>query len=295
MNSPKERTILANGLRHHLLEWGVPNGLPTFFLIHGFMDAAATWDLVAPHLLQGGFHCVAMDMRGFGDGPRVPEGAYYHFADYIFDVADAVDAVSPDRPLVVVGHSMGGTIATLFAGAFPERVSHVVLIEGLGPPDNMHEAAPDRMRSWIEGVRKMKANPLKPLQDESDGVRRLAVNHRSVPAEILASRAKLLMRSEGERVEWKSDPLHRTLSPVPFFSGVYKAFAARIKAPVLFVSGGTDGYHPPDENERLAAFQALSKRDFEGAGHMVHWTRSRELAEAIQSFVRSDSHEARND
>lgn len=286
MIPPKERSIVANGLTHHLLEWGAPNALPTLFLIHGFMDAAATWDLVAPLLLEKGFHVVAMDMRGFGDGPRVPEGAYYHFADYIFDVADAVDVVSPERPLVVVGHSMGGMIATLFAGTFPERASHVVLIEGLGPPDNTADAAPDRMRSWIEGVRKMKAKPLKPLEDGNDALRRLSMNHRLVPQEILTTRAQLLTRNDGAALQWKSDPLHRTLSPVPFFAAVYKSFASRITAPVLFISGGNDGYHPPDESERLAAFRSISTVDFEGAGHMVHWTRARELAESLASFAR---------
>ena len=248
------------------------------------MDAAATWDLVAPLLAARGHHVVAMDMRGFGDGARIASGGYYHFADYIFDVADLVDAVLGNASLHVVGHSMGGTIATMFAGTFPERVSKLALLEGLGPPDNTPDAAPDRMRTWIEGVRKTKGIPPKPLANEEDAFKRLALNHRTVPPELLRTRVPWLTVRDEHGLRWKSDPLHRTISPVPFFASIYKAFASRITCPVLAVSGGSEGFHPADEAERLAAFRSLALVEFPGAGHMVHWTRARELSEKLVDF-----------
>src|SRR5260221_338038 len=110
------------------------------------MDAGGTWDLVAPAIASAGFRVLAPDLRGFGASSSAPAGAYYHFPDYIADIA----ALAPNGPLRVVGHSMGGTAATLFSGAHPERVRSLVLIEGVGPPDNPPEIAPDRMRRWLD-------------------------------------------------------------------------------------------------------------------------------------------------
>ncbi|HEY8079264.1 MAG TPA: alpha/beta hydrolase, partial [Labilithrix sp.] len=150
--------VLANGLEHNVLEWNAasdakPRG--AVLLVHGFMDAAATWDRVAPKLAAAGLRVLAPDMRGFGEGARVAPGGYYHFVDYVFDLADLALALSPE-PFALVGHSMGGTVATMLAGTFPERVTRLVSMEGLGPPDHGFDAAPVRMRAWIEQVRALR-------------------------------------------------------------------------------------------------------------------------------------------
>ena len=114
---PDSHKVLANGLEQHVLEWPSrgPAPGPTVLLLHGYMDAAATWQPVAPALTAEGFRVLAPDLRGYGDGARVPAGGYYHFADYVFDVADLVDQLVPaGSPLIVVGHSMGGTIANMY-------------------------------------------------------------------------------------------------------------------------------------------------------------------------------------
>jgi pimeloyl-ACP methyl ester carboxylesterase len=288
--------IVANGLDHRVLEWPsagpakVTSSANTVFLLHGFLDAAGTWDKVAPVLANEGFRVLAPDMRGFGDGGRAPRGSYYHFADYIADLAELIESLSPNEPVALVGHSMGGTIATLYAGAFPENVVRLANLEGLGPPDNPFEAGPTRMRTWIRDLRaiRMRGEPA-PLRRE-DARRRLVANHPSVPRDVLDDRLPHLVRavedSEGSaRVVWRYDPIHRTTSPVPFFANLFVEFAKRVTCPVLFVSGGPTGYHPPDEDTRLAAFGQVERRTLEGAGHMMHWTRPAELASLLEAFL----------
>jgi len=255
-------------------------------LLHGYMDAASTWDLVAPALADAGFRVLAPDLRGFGDSPRVPAGAYYHFPDYVFDVADIVDALVPSgAPLHLVGHSMGGTIATLFAGALPERVTRMALLEGLGPPDNAHEAAPDRMRAWIEGVRALRSRAERPMASPADATRRLAVNHPQVPPVVLRGRVDALVRTLPDgRLVWKADRLHATRSPMVFFAASWKAFARRVTCRVMCVSGGPEGWHPPDEDERMACFGAVDREVIEDAGHMMHWTKPAEVASLLARF-----------
>lgn len=280
--------VHANGLEHHVLAWGAEEAGAVALLLHGFMDAAGTWDLVAPHLAEAGLRVLAPDMRGFGRGPRVPAGAYYHFADYVADVDGLVDAlVASGQRLFLVGHSMGGTVATLYAGTRPERVTKLADLEGLGPPDHPHEVAPDRMRAWLDGLRTLA--PSKPMTP-SEALDRLAGNHRGVDRAVLESRLPHLVRDAGGgSVTWCFDPLHRTTSPVPFFAKSFRAFAARVTAPVLFVSGGPRGYHPPDEEERLAAFPRLVRRELPESGHMMHWTAPRELASTLISFWRGET------
>lgn len=277
---------------HHVLEWSHATASPrlTVALLHGFMDAAGTWDLVAPSLASAGHRVLALDLRGFGEGARVPRGGYYHFADYVHDVADVLDALASGEPLAIVGHSMGGTVATLYAGAFPERVARLACVEGVGPPDMDADTAPVRMRAWIDGVRRVRARGRERGSfSRAEALRRLGLNHPGVPPEVLASRLVHLVEErpeEGEdRVTWRSDPLHRTTSPVPFFARVFEAFARKVTCPVLFVSGGPTGFHPPDEAERLAAFASVEQVEIADAGHMVHWTRPEVLAEHLVRFL----------
>ena len=281
--------IEGNGLEHHALVWN-PAGARTVVLVHGYMDAAGTWDRVAPALAELGLRVIAPDMRGFGEGARAPRGSYYHFADYVFDLADLALAVSPAEPIALVGHSMGGTITTLFAGAYPERVSRLAILEGLGPPDNPFEIGPVRMRNWIDQVRRVREREGEgraPTFTLEEARRRLAANHPNVAPEVLAHRLPHLVRDAGgDRFAWRFDPLHKTTSPVPFFARLFVAFARKVTCPVLFVSGGPAGFHPPDEDERLAAFASLERSEIEDAGHMMHWTRPDEVGRLLAAFLR---------
>jgi pimeloyl-ACP methyl ester carboxylesterase len=247
------------------------------------MDACGTWDLVAPALATAGLRVLAPDMRGFGEGARAPNGSYYHFVDYVFDLAELVEMLSPAEPVALVGHSMGGMIASLFAGTFPERVTHLVNIEGVGPPDNPFEVGPARMRGWIEQVRASRLRRgARPTLTRDEALVRMRANHPNVAPEILAHRLPHLASATGdERLSWHFDPLHRTMSPTPFFARLFAEFARKVTCPVLFVSGGPRGYHPPDEAERLAAFERCRRVELPEAGHMVHWTEPAALAKLL--------------
>lgn len=286
---PRSLKLPANGLEHHVLEWdAVAASGTTALLLHGYMDAAGTWDLVAPRLAEAGLRVLAPDLRGFGDGPRIPPGAYYYFPDYVLDVAELVEAlVPPGAPLLVVGHSMGGSVATLYAGCFPERVTKLVVVEGMGPPDSDHAHSADRMRRWIDEVRAVRRRGDKSMASRDEALRRLAGNHPRVDRAVLETRLGALARGPGEdgRFAWKADPLHGTSTPVPFFAESFKSFARRVTCPVLFVSGGPLGWHPPDEDERLGAFRHHERVEIADAGHMMHWSRPEELSRALVQFA----------
>jgi pimeloyl-ACP methyl ester carboxylesterase len=280
-------------LPYRVLRWGFAEGAkdgapPPIFLLHGFADAAASWDAVAEALVAGGHAVFALELRGYGDGPRLPEGLNYHFIDHVEDAARMIERVAATyrtaaNPVHLVGHSMGGAIATYFGGAFPERLQSLTLLEGLGPPDTPIAAAPDRMRQWLSTTAE---TPKAMTRD--DALRRLRRNHPRVDEEMLRSRLDALATTDGhagDLIRWKMDSRQKGPSGAIFRADVLNEFAKRIRCPVLHVSGGPSGWHPPDEDARLSAFPNVARAEIADAGHMMHWTAPAKVAELIDAHV----------
>jgi pimeloyl-ACP methyl ester carboxylesterase len=277
--------VFVNGIRLYVHRFqpasGRQSGL-TVLLLHGFLDSGATWDLVAEPLARAGHDVLAPDLRGFGESDPVGTGGYYHFPDYVGDLALLVEDLAP-KHLAVVGHSMGGTVAALYAGTVPGRVEHLALLEGLGPPGTDASAAVDRMRAWLDDLRTIDRNP-RPLSSFEEALDRLARRHPRVPRDVLESRARLLTRMDSGRLSWAYDPMHRTTSPTPFNLEAFKCFLRRITAPTLYVSGGLTGMRMPDEAERIACIRDAHHVDLPDAGHMMHWTAPQALADHLLAF-----------
>lgn len=282
--------VTANGIRLALHRAVVDapkaafHGRRTLLLLHGFLDAGRTWDLVAEPLASAGYEVIAPDLRGFGDSARVPSGGYYHFADYVADVDDVVHQLAPDW-LGVVGHSMGGGVASLWAGTRPERPRRLAILEGLGPAADPPELSVLRMRAWLRDLAKIERAP-RALESMEQAIDKLAATHPRVDRALLATRAEILVRKRDDgRIEWAYDPLHRSTSPTPFQVDVFNTFLQHVECETLFVDGGPLGWHPPDEEARLSRISKLERFAIPEAGHMMHWTAPEALAEALLAFL----------
>jgi pimeloyl-ACP methyl ester carboxylesterase len=133
--SATNRMLPVRGLRYHLTQWGTPQaGQPLLVMTHGFMDVGASFQFVVDALHSQ--RCViAPDWRGFGL-TEAPTGAdAYWFADYLGDLDALLDALSPDAPVDLLGHSMGGNVVMTYAGVRPHRVRRLINLEGFGLPD----------------------------------------------------------------------------------------------------------------------------------------------------------------
>ena len=282
--SPNKHRVRGMGLELNVLEWSSSGARGACVLLHGFQDVAYSWDLVAPALASLGYRVLAPDLRGFGESGRVHESGYYYFPDYVFDLTEMVDAMAPNEAIALVGHSMGGNVATMFAGLYPERVQKLALLEGVGPPAFGEDMVIDREKMWIDGVRKARAKAEKPMT-LADVIRRLGIGHPGVREEVLRNRATQLSRRIGEdQYVWAFDPLHRTRSPIPFSLERWRAHAQRITAETLCVGGGNTGFHPEDEAERIATFPHARAIEIDDAGHMMHWTRPEAVARVLCEF-----------
>jgi pimeloyl-ACP methyl ester carboxylesterase len=281
VSAPRHVELEANRLRLHLLEWGA--GERVVLLLHGFLEHAHAWDLVAPRLAAAGLHVYALDWRGHGDSEWIGRGGYYHFLDYVADLAFLVPQLAP--AVALVGHSMGGGAAVLYAGSEPARVSRLVAIEGLGVPDVDPAGAPERVCGWLEDLRRTAARSRRaPLLE--DAVTRMCERfpHLGRPAARHLIEHNLCER-EGE-VRWKFDPLHQTRSPQPLPLAQARAFWRRVTAPALFVQGGESGFRGAyaDLDERLALLRAR-REVIRGAGHHPHLEQPEALARLLVEFI----------
>jgi pimeloyl-ACP methyl ester carboxylesterase len=281
---PIETSVVANGMAHHVLEWARPGATRTVVCCHGYLDVGASWDLVAQHLVRGGRRVVAFDFRGHGGTEWVKPGGYYHFADYVFDLSDLVAIVAPDG-FDLVGHSMGGTVAAMFAGLRPAGLRKLVLAEGLGPPESPPDHLPDRIAEWIHGVKKVRSTTPRALVDLDEAARRLRSQHVELDAPLARWVAERSTRRDAEgRLFFAFDPLHRTRSPLPFRVDQFRALLARIDVPTLYVSG-QNGFEIGDEAARLSAIARLSQREIPDVGHMMHWLAPEALAREIDAHL----------
>lgn len=279
---------MANGLRHRVLEWS-PREAPvdTLLLAHGFLDVGLSWFRVAEELVARGHRCIAWDWRGHGQTEWVGAGGYYHFHDYVRDLDALLPLLVPaDGPRPhLVDHSMGGSVATLFAGTFPERLASVSMIEGLGPLAFDLERSVQKVRMWLQGCEKAArpADPVSRAQIRGRLERRHGVELDPALAEVLVEELSEPIAGDADARRWRFDPLHRTLSPSPFQPAIFTRFLESIgaaKLPTLVVTGER-GYRPPDEDARRAALGEHTFLELPGAGHMMHWHHAPELAAAI--------------
>ncbi|MSP41465.1 MAG: alpha/beta hydrolase [Deltaproteobacteria bacterium] len=288
MTAPREHIVESLGLPLHYLEWGEPGGEP-LVLVHGFLDLAYSWRLFVA-ALQAKSHrplrIIAPDCRGHGDSGWVGAGGYYHFPDYVYDL-DCVLRAAGISQCKLIGHSMGGTIAFQYSGTFANRVTKLVLIEGVGPVGMEFSDAPARMQLWIDEVRERGRRHFREYTSIEAGASQLRQsNPRLNDAFALdLARAAMKQNHHGKWV-WKFDPLHRTASPQPFYSAQALEFFRRIECPVLIVDGQQSRQtRRTDKQQRYQALRDQRHVVIDNAGHMVHQDNPERLAEAVAPFL----------
>lgn len=283
---PKLRTLEANGLRHNVLEWDVASADTTVVLLHGFLDLAWSFEHVALKLAPR-YHVIAPDFRGHGDTDWVGAGGYYYFPDYTADLARLLPPLTRRR-VYLVGHSMGGVVATQYTGTFPERVQKLALLEGTGPPDGRAAAAPEQMLKHIQTVDEVRAKRLRPLASLAAAAERLRQLYPRVDPAWAARLAEKATRAApdgppGGRI-WKHDPLHRTRSPLIFLLPLMEAFIRRIACPVLLVNAAESKLTFLHDPARQALYPNAQLRTLPDAGHMMQLDQPERLADMLLEF-----------
>jgi pimeloyl-ACP methyl ester carboxylesterase len=286
---PQSRRVEIDGFAIHYWEWLPAQGdaaADLVVLLHGFLDHGYTFaPMVAAARARFTARLVAPDFRGHGRSGRVGPGGYYYFPDYIGDTWRLIERI-PHRRLAVVGHSMGGSVAWMLGGAWPARVSAMVLMEGLGPPDFPSEDSAALLRQWVESVDRVRAHPPRSMATVEDAATRLRQANPLLPESIALDLARTgTERAIDGGLIWAFDPLHRTPSPLPFSLRRARAFWSAITCPVLHVLGSESQFRLPDADERLACFRHLRQVEVPQAGHMMHHDQPAATAQLIADHI----------
>jgi pimeloyl-ACP methyl ester carboxylesterase len=291
MYAPKRFSTLEHiqvrSLRIGVRRWGCADA-PRLFFLHGWMDSSPTFQFLVD-ALQGAWQVIAPDWRGYGASQWLSHP--YWFPDYYADL-HAILAHYSDEPVCLVGHSMGGNIASIYAGLRPERVSRLVMMDFLGLPVPTDADGSRPLGHWLDEVFKTPTLRTYPSH-EALAQRLMAANPRLTPARAgFLSRAVSCTTEDG-LVSMACDPWHRV--PAPTLYRVEDAMASwqRVTAPVLMLLAD-EGYvqqrfaSQPDEfQRRLRCFQHHQMLTITDASHNLQHDQPEQVAAALENFLQT--------
>ena len=260
--------------------WGPEDGKPVLAL-HGWLDNAATFDLIAP--LLKGVRLVCLDTPGHGLSDHRPPGVFYHFIDNITEVMLAADWLGWDK-FNLMGHSMGAGLATLAAGSFPDRIERLALIEGIGPMSNQAKDAPGLIKEAHEHMAALagKTPPRYKNPEQALKARMTSFPLAESGARILVNRG---LKKSGDIWEWTSDPRLTLRSRLRLTEDQVRAFLSEIACPTMLLLGeSSQARKMAIITERQPFVSQLDVRTLPG-GHHLHLEHPEEVAEAFNEFL----------
>ena len=286
-DSPTSHVYYSQRLRLHYLDWGNA-GAPALLLVHGVQDHCHTWDALAPRFAAR-HHVVAPDLRGHGDS-QWALGTSYHYVDYVYDLNQLVDQAGL-APVTLVAHSMGGTLALLFAGTYPEKVARVAVIEAIGLWGHRFAGVPaaERLRTWIDETRALAGRQPRRYASVEEAYARM----QTANPNLSADQARHLTihganQNEDGSWSWKYDNYTYARPAFGLSDAQTIELWRRITCPVLILNAD-DGYdHRVGHAGTDEHFADVTMETIARAGHWTYHDQLDEVARHLDAFLASD-------
>ena len=278
--------IDIRGLQYAVHTWGEPAGTPVM-LLHGWADSGMSFQFVAD-ALPDDWYLIAPDWRGFGDSDWDKQG--YWFPDYLADLEDVLNYFAPDSSVRLVGHSMGGNIACLYAGIRPDRVSHLVSIDVLGLPDSEPIDAPARYRKWLDQLHQGSVfSDYDEIAQLVQHIHKLAPGITDEYVDFIAENWSKPAPGGGFVI--KADPAHKRVNPVLYRRQEARACWQETQAKTMLVFGEDsrfykDYYENSYKDDFRNCFSNLREESISDTAHMIHLQQPEKLAQLLDDFLR---------
>jgi len=275
----RDTDIAVNGMSLRLTEWGPGEGRP-LFMLHGIRGYAETFAGVA-QALQPDFRVLAYDQRGRGASSWDP-GLNYYTDAYVDDLAGVADALRVDS-FDLLGHSMGGIAAIVFAARYPARVRRLI-VEDAGPAAFEGSAGAARIQ------RELRETP-QSFTDLTAARAYLRALRPSVTEAAREERLRHMLKEDGAGGwTWRHDHAGiaaTRLNPDPARVVDLWPQVAALTCPTLVVRGGRSDYLQAQTAREMAARNPnVEWIEIEGAGHYIHDDCPAAFAQAVGGFLR---------
>ncbi|MBI3675259.1 MAG: alpha/beta hydrolase [Proteobacteria bacterium] len=288
MQGPTSHLYFSQRLRLHYVDWGNEDA-PALLLIHGGRDHCRNWDWVAERLADR-YHIIAPDLRGHGDSDWA-QGGGYNELNYVYDIAQLVHQKKM-APVTIIAHSLGGSIALLYSGLFPETVKKVVAIEGLGPSPDMlrrmrETPIESRVRHWIQMRRDGAGRTPRKYATIEDATARMKEENKHLSdAQARHLTIHGAVQNEDGTFSWKFDNFVRLGGgPAGLSTEDQRHIWGCITAPVLLVRGAESWASDPAADGRIKHFKNAKLENIERAGHWSHHDRLEEFMSKVDGFL----------
>ena len=300
--SSRSEFVPVRGLSYHVQIWGspapAPSPLPPLLLLHGWMDIAASYQFMVDAFSAAfatGRTIIAPDWRGFGQTGSGQADNFW-FPDYLADLDFLLDHYAPGQAIDLVGHSMGGNVAMLYAGVRPARIRKLVNLEGFGLPASQPSQAAGRYAKWMDELKSAQRGELalKPYDDVGGVARRLMKTNPRLSPDKANWLASHWARPDAEG-KWQilGEPAHKITSAQLYRVDEVLEIYRRVSAPTLAIEASDDSlglwwrgkYSLAEYHERLKQLPQARVAVIQDAGHMLHHDQPEQLAALIEGFL----------
>lgn len=259
-----------------------PNALRVLML-HGWLDNAATYSHLAPHLAE--YNLTALDFAGHGLSDHRPDGSFYHLWDYALDVISVLNLST--QSIWLIGHSMGGAVAMLVAALAPDKVRGLIILDSMGPATNTPDQRVITMQRAIQKMLKQSGRFSRyPSQEDLIYARMRGFTELSyAAAKPLVERGSTVLN--GEWV-WRADYKLSFPSPFRMDDAAVEAFIQSIKCPTMALVANQGIYTQQQElvESRAKAFPWIKLKRMDGNHHFhLEPETAVDIAEEIHRFI----------
>ena len=272
------------GIDYHFNLWGNKDATPILYL-HGWADSGSTFQFVVDSFKKN-WRVIAPDFRGFGRSQH--NKSSYWFPDYLADLNRIINIFSEKDPITLIGHSMGGNVASMYAGIFPDEVKNLINIEGFGLKESNSDNAPINYYHWIKKQNSdQKFSEYKTFDELADKLLKRNPKMSKDVAMYVAN--EWAMKHESGLIKLRADPFHKLPNAVQYRRNEAEACWKLIRANMIFIFGKNTNFieqlDTVNNEERSSIFSNSQMVEIPDAGHMIHLENPELLASTIEDFL----------
>jgi pimeloyl-ACP methyl ester carboxylesterase len=270
----------VNGRKISGISYGDEQG-PLLLCLHGWLDNAASFQPVMPYLSN--YHVIAIDWPGHGLSDHRGADAHYYFLDWVYDMISLFRS-QQWQAIDILGHSMGGMVASAFSAAFPEHVKSLTLIDCIGVLTSDEATTTKQLRKGLLS-RLTRDNKTKKYHTNLNS----AVAARVLVSDLSTDNARLIVKRGIEQTKagfiWRADIRLRSTSPYRFTLAQAEQLVADINTPVQLLYG-SKGMEMVTKGLKCFGplFKNLQVHELSG-GHHVHMEQAEQAAKLINDFI----------